>query len=114
MYLEQNNYDYDYVATFSNPPGSSEHQSGLCADLHNLPSADVSFSKKAAYTWLRDNCWKFGYILRYPEDKVDVTGISFEPWHYRYVGRYHAKRIFDEGLCLEEYLKLYYPELIEG
>lgn len=111
-YLSINNNDYDYVATFSNPPGSSEHQTGLCADLHNLSSADISFSKKEAYIWLRDNCWKFGFILRYPEDKVDVTGISFEPWHYRYVGRYHAKRIFESGMCLEEYIVKYYPELM--
>ena len=111
-YLQQNNYDYEYVATFSNPPGSSEHQLGLCADLHNLPAADIAFGETEAYMWLRDNCWKFGFILRYPEDKVDITGISWEPWHYRYVGRYHAQRIFEEGLCLEEYLEKYYPELI--
>ena len=112
MYLQQNNNDYDYVATFSNPPGSSEHQTGLCADLHNLSSADVSFANKPAFAWLRDNCYKFGFILRYPEDKVDVTGISYEPWHYRYVGRYHAERIYNEGLCLEEYVSTYYPELL--
>lgn len=105
QYLKQNNNDYEYVSTFSNPPGSSEHQTGLCADLHNLPSADTAFAKEEAYTWLRHNCWKFGFILRYPEDKVDITGISFEPWHYRYVGRYHAQRMYESGLCLEEYLE---------
>jgi len=112
MYLAQNNNDYEYVSTFSNPPGSSEHQTGLCADLHNLSSADVKFGNTEAFAWLRDNCWKFGYILRYPEDKVEVTSISYEPWHYRYVGRYHAKRMYDEGLCLEEYVGNYYPELL--
>ena len=105
QYLKQYNNDYEYVSTFSNPPGSSEHQTGLCADLHNLSSADVAFSKEEAYTWLRHNCWKFGFILRYPEDKTEVTGISFEPWHYRYVGRYHAQRIYQAGMCLEEYVK---------
>ncbi len=105
QYLKQYNNDYEYVSTFSNPPGSSEHQTGLCADLHNLPSADIAFAKEEAYTWIRHNCWKFGFILRYPEEKIDITGISFEPWHYRYVGRYHAQRIYDLGMCLEEYLE---------
>lgn len=105
QYLAQYNNNYDYVMTFSNPPGSSEHQTGLCADLHNLPSADIAFAQTEAYTWLRHNCWKFGFILRYPKDKVDVTGISFEPWHYRYVGRYHAQRIYEAGMCLEEYVE---------
>ncbi len=112
QYLAQNNYDYEYVATFSNPPGSSEHQTGLCADLHNLTSADVKFGKTEAFKWLRDNCYKFGFILRYPEDKTEVTTISYEPWHYRYVGRYHATRMYEEGLCLEEYVGTYYPELL--
>ena len=73
--------------------------------MHNLGSADVAFAKKDAYLWLRDNAWKFGFILRFPEDKQEITKISFEPWHYRFVGRYHAKAIYDAGLCLEEYLE---------
>lgn len=91
--------------TYSARPGTSEHQSGLCCDMHNLGSADQAFANKAAYKWLKDNCWKFGFIIRFPEGKEDITGISFEPWHYRFVGRYHAKAIYDSGLCLEEYLK---------
>ena len=94
---------YATTATIINPPGSSEHQSGLCADLHNLPAADIAFANEAAYTWLKENCWKFGFILRYPEDKVSITGISFEPWHYRYVGRFHAQQMQTLGMCLEEY-----------
>lgn len=92
------------TATYSARPGTSEHQTGLCCDMHNLGSADVAFAKKEAYTWLTDNAWKFGFILRFPEGKEDITNISFEPWHYRFVGRYHAKAIYDSGLCLEEYL----------
>lgn len=92
------------TATYSARPGTSEHQTGLCCDMHNLGSADVAFAKKEAYTWLSDNAWKFGFILRFPEGKEDITGISFEPWHYRFVGRYHAKAMYDSGLCLEEYL----------
>lgn len=105
QYLAQYNNDYEYVSTFSNPPGSSEHQTGLCVDMHNLPSADVSFANEEVYKWLEANCWKFGFILRYPSNKVDVTGISFEPWHYRYVGRYHAQRMYQMNMCLEEYLE---------
>ncbi|MBQ2766381.1 MAG: M15 family metallopeptidase, partial [Clostridia bacterium] len=86
------------------PAGSSEHQTGLCVDMHNLPAASKDFANEDAYKWLKENCWKFGFILRYPEDKTEITGISFEPWHYRYVGRYHAQRIYQMNMCLEEYI----------
>lgn len=72
--------------------------------MHNLSAADKAFANKPAYTWLCDNSWKFGIILRYPEDKTNITGYDFEPWHYRYVGRYHAYKIHESGLCLEEYV----------
>lgn len=91
------------VETYSARPGTSEHQTGLCCDLHNLPSADKRFANEEAYTWLCDNAWKFGFILRYPEDKTSTTGYDFEPWHYRFVGRYNAQKIREQGLCLEEY-----------
>ena len=86
-------------------PGTSEHQSGLCCDLHNLPAASQAFANTAEYRWLLQNCAKFGFILRYPKDKTDITKIMFEPWHYRYVGRYHAQIIMSEGLCFEEYME---------
>lgn len=92
------------VETYSARPGTSEHQSGLCCDMHNLASADQIFQNQDAYAWLYENCWKFGFILRFPDGKTDITGIEFEPWHYRYVGRYHAYQIMSQGLCLEEYL----------
>lgn len=95
---------FKIVSTYSAIPGTSEHQSGLCADLHNLPAADVSFAQKEAAKWLKANCWKFGFILRFPENKEAVTGITYEPWHFRYVGRYHAQKIMEGGLCLEEYM----------
>lgn len=88
-----------------NPPGTSEHQSGLCADLHNLSSASQKFASEDAYKWLISHCADFGFILRYPKNKSDITGIIFEPWHYRYVGRYHAQKIMNSGMCLEEYVK---------
>lgn len=92
------------VETYSCRPGTSEHQTGLCIDMHTLSGADVSFANYAQADWLAENCWKFGYILRFPKDKVKETGISYEPWHFRYVGRYHAYRIWSQGLCLEEYI----------
>lgn len=84
-------------------PGTSEHQSGLAVDMHNLAYADQSFSESESAGWLAENCFKFGFILRYPPDKTEITRISFEPWHFRFVGRYHASRMHELGFCLEEY-----------
>lgn len=93
------------VDTYSAKAGTSEHQSGLCADMHNLSSANVKFAKEKEYEWLCQNAWKFGFILRFPETKEEITGYGFEPWHFRFVGRYHAYKIWSQGLCLEEYLQ---------
>ena len=95
-----------YVMTFSCREGCSEHQSGLALDMHNLPSAEVSFANSPSYAWLEANAHKFGFILRFPKEKEDITGISFEPWHYRFVGRKAATYIYEHGLCLEEYYDL--------
>ncbi len=56
------------------------------------------------YAWLEKNAYKYGFIQRYPQDKSDITGIDYEPWHYRYVGRQAAREIYESGVCLEEYL----------
>ena len=93
------------VETYSARPGASEHQTGLCADLHNLSSAARSFAREDVYKWLVENCYKFGFILRYPEDKTEITKITFEPWHYRYVGRKAAYEMYELGMCLEEYVE---------
>ncbi len=93
------------VLTFSTRPGTSEHQSGLAVDMDTTGTLVTDFQYTAEYKWLSENAWKFGFILRFPDGKMDITTIQFEPWHYRYVGRYHAKKIYDSGLCLEEYLK---------
>ena len=77
-------------------PGQSEHNAGLAADL---------YSSDAGFNWMNNNCWQYGFILRYPNKKSDVTGIKYEPWHYRYVGVELAKEIMESGLCLEEYLE---------
>ena len=86
-------------------PGESEHQTGLAVDMHNLSSAQLRFKDTYEAQWLAENCWKFGFILRYMPGKEDITTYTYEPWHFRFVGRYHAKRIYDMGMCLEEYIE---------
>jgi len=82
-------------------PGTSEHQIGLSIDIN----ADRTQSTgNDVYEWLRKNSYKFGFILRYPADKTDITGVINEPWHYRYVGKEAAAQIYKKGICLEEYL----------
>lgn len=93
------------VLTYSTRPGTSEHQTGLAVDMDTLGTFSTDFEYEPEYQWLQENAWKFGFILRFPKDKVDITTIQFEPWHYRYVGRYHAQKIHDSGLCLEEYIE---------
>lgn len=93
-------------------PGTSEHQTGLAADIvtPSHQTLDPAFAETPAGKWLLDNAWKYGFILRYPEDKVDITGYMYESWHFRYVGPLHAKLIKDKGMCLEEYLAQTLPE----
>ncbi len=86
---------------FIAPPGTSEHTLGLAVDFNSLYQ---SFEGTKEYEWLIENCAEFGFILRYPKDKVAVTGFSFEPWHYRFVGTNHSIEIMERGICLEEYL----------
>ena len=89
-------------------PGTSEHQLGLALDI--VSQSYQALTKKQEKTqeqkWLMEHCWEYGFILRYPNDKSEITGIGYEPWHYRYVGRDVALDIRDSGLCLEEYLLL--------
>lgn len=85
-------------------PGTSEHTLGLAVDICSL---EENFENSSQFKWLQSNCAAFGFILRYPKDKVDITKISYEPWHYRYVGSNHAQIIMDEKICLEEYFDLY-------
>ena len=94
------------VLTYSAYPGTSEHQTGLCVDFitSTMTALNNTFEKTKAFSWLVDNAHRFGFILRYDKDKVDVTGYSYESWHYRFVGRAAATEIYENGLCLEEYL----------
>lgn len=86
-------------------PGESEHHTGLCVDMHDRTCATTAFEESPVFGWLSQNAWKFGFILRYPKGKENVTGYSYEPWHYRFVGRFHAEQIWRDGLALEEYVK---------
>lgn len=82
-------------------PGTSEHQLGIAVDIN----PDYEKSGKEVYAWLAENAHEYGFINRYPEDKVHITGIMNEPWHYRYVGENAAKEMYEQRICLEEYLK---------
>lgn len=87
-------------------PGTSEHQLGLAVDIVDIENQilDEDQEKTAVQKWLMENSWRYGFILRYPNDKSNITGIIYEPWHYRYVGKEAAKEIYDLDVCLEEYL----------
>lgn len=89
------------AATVILPPGTSEHNLGLAMDICNTKN---SFADTKEYKWLTENAHKYGFILRYTSDKMDITGIVDEPWHWRYVGVEYAEDIKNSGLCLEEYL----------
>lgn len=91
-------------------PGTSEHAMGLALDLisNQYAELDKKQEKTKEAKWLAENCSKYGFILRYPPSKTDITGIIYEPWHYRYVGVEDATKIMDLGITLEEYLAQYY------
>lgn len=91
------------AATVILPPGTSEHNLGLAMDICNTLDA---FAETDEYKWLTENAHKYGFILRYTEEKMDITGIVDEPWHWRFVGVEYAEDIRNSGLCLEEYLDM--------
>lgn len=88
-------------------PGTSEHQLGLALDIVGSSNSALteSFADTKAGIWLASHSYEYGFILRYPKGKEEITGIIFEPWHFRYVGKDYAKEITEQGLTLEEYLK---------
>lgn len=87
--------------TYSARPGHSEHQTGLAFDINY---AGASFANTPEAEWLAKNCWKYGFIIRYPEGKEHITGYQYEPWHVRYLGADTAEKVYNSGLTLEEYL----------
>lgn len=82
-------------------PGTSEHELGLAVDIN----AEGQTDGNRLYQWLAEHSWKYGFILRYPAEKEEITGIDYEPWHFRYVGKQAAKEMYEQDLCLEEYVR---------
>ena len=97
----------DETAKWTAIPGTSEHHTGYALDIVSTKNTtlDESQENTPEQQWMMKNSWKYGFILRYPEGKTHITGIYYEPWHYRYVGKEAAKEIFDSGLTFEEYLQ---------
>ena len=100
-----NNYikeDPKNADNYSARPGHSEHQSGLAIDINNASDAFINSNEA---NWLDRNVYKYGFILRYPKNKSNITGYKYEPWHYRYVGKKLAKKLYNNGLweTMEEY-----------
>ena len=112
LYTRYVNTDGKQAAdTYSARPGYSEHQTGLSMDLGGKSPSGVwdlnYFDGTKAFDWMQEHAVEYGFILRFPEDKVDVTGYQYEPWHYRYVGEEAAAVIWEEDICLEEYWAKY-------
>ena len=97
----------DKAAFWVARPGTSEHQLGLAVDIVSTKNQrlDRSQENTVEQQWLIQNSWKYGFVLRYPTNKNSITVVGYEPWHYRYVGKEHAKKINELGVCLEEYVK---------
>ena len=93
-------------------PGYSEHELGLAVDLAEQGSELPQEQQAETQTlrWLKENSWRYGFILRYPENKTALTGMDCRPWHYRYVGREAAAQIHELDLSLEEYIQMFYSE----
>lgn len=108
---QQQLYDDDLAATGNDVsdrvalPGHSEHECGYALDF-GINDAERDYDGSGEYDWINQNCWKYGFILRYAENKTDITKIKYESWHYRYVGTAHAYYMYKNGLCLEEYIDL--------
>ena len=103
---------YDYAASQYSEPGNSEHQAGLSVDIVPLSQQvlDEELGDTEEEQWLAANCYKYGFILRYPKDRESITGITYEPWHYRYVGTEAAAYIMENDITLEEYLDEFYSD----
>ncbi|MBR1413219.1 MAG: M15 family metallopeptidase [Bacilli bacterium] len=108
-YYIDNNYNYEDAYELASKwvaiPNTSEHQTGLALDIvdKSYQELEIEQENTATQKWLMNNSYKYGFILRYPKDKVDITNVNYEPWHYRFVGDV-AKEIYENNYCLEEYL----------
>ena len=97
----------EYADKYAARPDYSEHQSGLALDIFTPGAGMKTFSDTDAYKWLINNCYKYGFILRYPDGKEDITGYSYESWHYRFIGEDLAKKVYESGLTFDEYYAYY-------
>ena len=97
----------NYALKCSAKAGHSEHQTGLSVDVMGSNNDYDQFEKSKEFDWMKNNSYKYGFILRYPKGKEYITGFKYEPWHYRYVGKDIASIIYTEGITLEEYYKNY-------
>ena len=102
-------YGETVAATIVARPGTSEHQTGLCCDItdHYYEMKDASLENTEMYQWMSRHCDEYGFIVRFPKGREDITGIIYEPWHFRYVGKEAAAYIMEHDLTLEEFLELY-------
>ena len=100
------------VSTRIAEPGRSEHELGLAVDIvdADIPGMDDGQAETATGQWLTENAWKYGFVQRYPRGAEELTGYSWHPWHYRYVGEKVAENLFSLGITLEEYLSLFYSD----
>ena len=100
---------YNLASQAVTVPGSSEHQIGLAVDIitADYTSLDEGFGDTPAGKWLAENSCKYGFILRYPQGKEEITSIEYEPWHFRYVGTEAATVITENDICLEEFWNMY-------
>ncbi|MDR2931422.1 MAG: M15 family metallopeptidase [Propionibacteriaceae bacterium] len=102
---QQELYDQAEDKSYVQTPGHSEHETGLAIDIGVVGMTEDTFTDTDAARWLADNAWRFGFILRYPSDGQQSTGIAYESWHYRYVGLPHAWVCLSEHLTLEQYVE---------
>ncbi len=96
-------YGTAYADSIAARPGYSEHQTGYTLDIFEMNTSQKTFPETESYKWLKENAHKYGFIQRYPEDKVDITGYNFESWHYRYVGVEAATYIYENNITFDEY-----------
>lgn len=115
LYIEQGKTCDEATALSSRKvsrPGRSEHELGLSVDIVDGSYRELDQKQEETNTakWLRENAGRYGFVLRYPENSESVTGMVYQPWHYRYVGKKAAEQMKELGICLEEYVQMFFPE----
>lgn len=105
---DEQSEEYDNSSDeYASRPGFSEHQTGLALDIVTYDTIGNDFENSSEFKWLQENSYKYGFILRYPKDKEDITGYNYESWHYRYLGVSLATKVHDEGITYDEYYSYY-------